>query len=163
MASQTLATTEALVIDGTNGVTRASREGFPEAPLSLGLAGAALVLTVFVVRRAPKWLPLILFAPAAFGLGHVFVARGDAPAHRRQIAAPIAKSLEALQTAAPWPIVPISIVREDDDVTFPLSRYAVPTRPPVDGGVQLSVQGASLPLGCQPSGAVVGCAPEPAR
>ena len=66
MASQTLATTEALVIDGTNGVTRASREGFPEASLSLGLAGAALVLSVFVVRRAPKWLPLILFAPAAF-------------------------------------------------------------------------------------------------
>lgn len=159
MPSQTLATTEALVIDGANGVTRASREGFPEATLSLGLFGAALIIAIVLVRRAPKWLPVILFAPAALGLFHVFVARGDAPASRGATAAPIKSSIEAIQAAAPWPIVPITVVRDEDDVTFPLSRYAVPVRPPSTIGVQLGVMGSALPLRCSVTGAVASCSP----
>lgn len=160
MASQTLATTEQLVIDGTNGVTRASREGFPESSLSFGIAAVALIAAIVLVRRAPKWLPLVVFAPAALGLFHVFLERGDAPMHRGAAAAPITATIEALEKNAPWPIFPVTVVREEDDVTFPLSRYAVPVRAPVDGGVHLGVIGTSLPLECRPTGYVVICSPK---
>lgn len=149
MASQTLVTTEQLVIDGTNGVTRASREGFPEATLSLGAFVFAVLVGAFLVRRAPKWLPLLLFVPAAFGLFQVFVARGDAPLRRGAVATQVSTSIDVLHDRAPWPIQSVALVREDDGVTFPLSRYAVPSRPPpTANAVQLEVRGTQLPLHC---------------
>jgi hypothetical protein len=151
-------TTEQLVIDGTNGVTRASREGFPEATWSLIAFVAAALVAAILVRRAPKWLPLLLFVPAAFGLFHVFIARGDAPLHRGATATQVSVSLDVLRERAPWPVQSVELVREDDDVTFPLSRYAVPARPPPSpGAVKLEVRGAQLPLHCRDEGARVIC------
>ncbi|MFT3707042.1 MAG: hypothetical protein QM817_05170 [Archangium sp.] len=150
MASTTLVTTEQLVIDGTNGVTRASREQFPEASYSLGAFVVAALIAAVLVRKAPKWLPVLLFVPAAFGLFHVFVARGDAPLHRGAVATQVSTSLDVLKDRAAWPVQSVALLREDDDVTFPLSRYAVPARPPVNAtAVQLEVRGTQLPLHCR--------------
>ncbi|MFO0593972.1 MAG: hypothetical protein U0228_01675 [Myxococcaceae bacterium] len=148
MASQTLSTTELLVIDGANGITRATREQFPDASWSLAVCLAALVASAWLARRAPRWIPFVLFLAAAPGLFHVFVARADAPLQRGATAAPIRQSLDELHRVAPWPNTPVTFSREEDDVTFPLTRYAVPARPPAANAVSLDVTGTRLPLRC---------------
>jgi hypothetical protein len=41
------------------------------------------------------------------------------------------------------------VVREDDDVLFPVGRYVLPSRPPVDAGVLLELRGPSLVTACR--------------
>jgi hypothetical protein len=155
--AQTLTTTEALVIDGPNGVTRASREQFPDAGLSAAVAVTGVLLGAVLVRRAPRWLPLLAALPATLGLWEVWVHRLDAPAHRAVPAEVLADSVATLRSAAPWPLVPVEVVKEGDDVTFPLSRYAVPERSAKGALLRLEVDGRTLPLSCrdEPGGRVV--------
>jgi len=49
-----------------------------------------------------------------------------------------------------WPRTSAQVVREDDDVLFPVGRYALPSRPPLgDAGVHLELRGPSLAPDCR--------------
>lgn len=155
-----LSTPESIVIDGANGVTREAREHFPSAGPALAVAVVALVIAAVVVRRGPRWLAAVVLVLAALpGLSHVLALRADAPLGRGAVAGTIAGTLAELQARAPWPRV--TLVREDDDVMFPLTRYAVPGRAPVDGGVELETRGAKLGEPCRVEGARVICGAGP--
>jgi hypothetical protein len=155
-----LSTPESIVIDGANGVTREAREHFPSAGLSLGVSVVVLLVAAVVLRRGPRWLVLVVLGLAALpGLVHVLALRADAPAGRGAVAGTIAGNLADLQARAPWPGV--TLVREDDDVMFPLTRYAVPGRARVDGGVELETRGAKLGEPCRVEGARVICGAGP--
>jgi hypothetical protein len=155
VSSDSLSTTEALVIHGANGVTRAAREGFPDAGWQGGVGLAALVLGLIVLRARGAWrrpaVTLALVAGGFAGLIQVALVRADAPVSRWMTVVPIRQSLETLAHLAPWPS-PVAFIREEDDVTFPLTRYAVPTRRPGPAAVTLDVRGSALPITCTPSG-----------
>lgn len=146
----TLSTTEALVIDGANGVTRASRESFPASGWAVFGAVAAALVLVAVRRWRARWtrfaLGVVLLVSASPGLVEVLGRRADAPASRWHAAEPIAASLEAVRAAVPWP-APIDVRHEADGVSFPFSRYAAPTR--ASGGRAVEVRGEALPLTCR--------------
>lgn len=160
MSSEGLSTTEALVIDGANGVTRAPRLGFPDAGWQLAL-GVVVLLAALVVGRTRLGsrravLAAVLLAGAGLGLVHVAVLRADAPLARWQAASPIVDSMESLARVTPWP-APIAFSREDDDVTFPLTRYAAPTRAAGTPAVTLDVRGTTFPVTCLAAGTSVTC------
>jgi hypothetical protein len=161
VGSQTLSTTESIVIDGANGITHATREGFPDAPVSLGVFVLGVLAAAALLRRAPKWVPLVLGLAALPGLFHVVWARADAPPHRAATAGTVDASLSAITGIVKWPTEKILVTREDDGVTFPLSRYAVPSRPPVSDALQLEVKDTTLPLWCSKTAAVVSCGAPP--
>ena len=48
-----------------------------------------------------------------------------------------------------WP-EPVAVVRDDDDVLFPLGRYAIPTRTALDAGVHtIELRGTRLSVTCR--------------
>jgi hypothetical protein len=127
-----LDTTESLVIHGANGVSQPPRPSWPWLSL-----GAVLLLAVVLRRTARKpsqhrtamcaALAMVLAGASMPGLWQVFVARADAPLKRTGAAAVIVQTLSELKQIAPWPAA-VAVSHEDDDVMFPLTRYAVPTR-----------------------------------
>ncbi|MFZ5441274.1 MAG: hypothetical protein ACOZQL_14800 [Myxococcota bacterium] len=158
---ETLSTPESIVIDGANGVRRDAREHFPHGAAALGVGVVVVVAAAVLWRRLPRWAMAVALGVAALpGLAHVLVLRADAPASRPALATTIASTLEDLQRQAPWPRV--KLVREDDDVLFPLTRYAVPGRaPPVGEAIELETRGARLGVPCRSEGARVVCGAGP--
>ena len=145
-----LSTPEAIVLDGANSVSGAPRAHFPEAALSLSLAGLALLVTVVAVRtkRAALVVPVMLGLAALPGLYAVAVQRADAPTKRAALTALVKVGVNDLKNQAAWPQASMQVVRDDDDVLFPLARYAWPSRPTVDGGVAIELRGSALMTAC---------------
>lgn len=150
-----LARAESILLDGANSVSGQSRQGFPSAGLSSGFAVGAFLVAVLLLRsRRPRWwLAVVLLAAAAPGAVCVLALRGDAPVRRGMLAARLEATLQNIEAVAPWPGAAVEVVHEDDDVLFPLGRYALPTRPKVTGpATQLELRGSALDVSC----AVVG-------
>ncbi len=151
-----LSRTEAILLDGANSVSGEPRAKFPSSALSSLAAGVALVVVFAWLRgRRPRWLlaALCLLA-AAPGAWCVLSLRGDAPLARPQAAARLTQTLETLERVAPWPTTPVRIAHEDDDVLFPLGRYAWPSRPQPSGdAARLELRGDALEANCAPSAA----------
>ncbi len=147
-----LDTAESVVIDGANGVTQAPRQHFPEAGWAIGAAVIVAALTL-MLRRARAAMAIrvvsgLLLLGSAPGLIQVFGARADAPLHRPRVAEAVRSTLNTLAAAAPWP-APIEVVREDDDVLFPLGRYAVPVRARSrPQALEVIIRGSRLQLSC---------------
>jgi len=150
-----LTTPESVVLDGANGVSLEPRQHFPQGPLSLafGALTVVVVLMVFRLERSRGAIAGLLLGAALPGLWLVVATRADAPLRRVAMTAPIRSSLAEVMSKVPWPRTPVTVLPEDDDVLFPLLRYALPTRPTFDGGaLQLEVRGHSLPVRCQAVG-----------
>lgn len=145
--SSALATPETIVIDGANGVTRAPREHFPNAGWELLIALVATGVAL-VFRKNRRVLPALLLIAALPGFLHVFWKRADAPLNRGSLAAQVRSTMREFAKFAPWPRDAVKVVHEDDDVLFPLLRYARPTRPSSDGGITMEVRGSSLRVKC---------------
>ncbi|MBL8936810.1 MAG: hypothetical protein JNM69_19780 [Archangium sp.] len=145
-----LSTPEAIVLDGANSVSGAPRAHFPEAAFSLSLAAVALLVTVVAVRtkRAALVVPVVLGLAALPGLFALVVQRADAPMNRAALTALVKVGVNDLKAQAAWPQAAVQVVRDDDDVLFPLARYAWPSRPTVDGGVALELRGSALITAC---------------
>lgn len=154
MADHPLATPESILIDGPNGVTGAPRAGFPERAPSLGLGLVVALLVALLLRtRAPRGLLVVLLAMGA-GPGLVALSlRADAPHRRGALAAVVSAGLSDLARVAPGPVAPVTLVRDDADVLFPLSRYTWPSRPVEDAGTSLHIdlRGPSLTTACRAS------------
>ena len=150
-----LSTTESIVIDGANGVTSAPRAHFPEAAWFLALA----VIVAVVVRlvRRPVVTAAVLVVAAIPGFVHVLALRGDALLRRPAMADSIRTTLTDLQRRAPWPAV--TVVREDDDVLFPLGRYALPSR--TGGQVELELRAGPVGQVCRQEAQRVICGAGP--
>lgn len=149
-----LATPEALVLDGANGVSGQPRRDFPDAAPATALALTVAVLAAVVLRS--RWgrslLPGALLLTALPGAWCVLVTRADAPPARGALAATVSSSLAEVQASAPWPHGAVRVAHEDDDVLFPLGRYALPSRPEVAApAVTLELRGASLGVRCAPA------------
>lgn len=145
-----LSTPEAIMLDGANSVTGAPRAHFPEAAWSLSVAGLALLVTVVAVRtrRAALVVPVVLGLAAIPGVYALMVQRADAPMNRAGLTALVQVGVQDLKAQAAWPQAPMQVVRDDDDVLFPLARYAWPSRPAVDGGVAFELRGSTLITAC---------------
>lgn len=157
-ASFPLSTPESIVLDGANSVTGAPRQHFPDAPLSLGLAAVVLIATFVALRT--RWarvvVPVLLLVAAVPGLSAVLFLRADAPGRRAPLTALVRVGVNDLQRVARWPDQAVRVTRDDDDVLFPLARYAWPSRPvALDGGVEVELRGSSLMTACRHD-AVVG-------
>ena len=146
-ATSALATSESILLDGANGVSSAPRAHFPEAAWCLALA----VVTVVVVRvvKRPAVALVLLGLGAIPGLVHVLALRADAPIHRGVMTSAIRTTLDDLQTRVPWPQSQVKVVHEEDDVLFPLGRYALPSRPEPDGGLELELRAGPLGQPCR--------------
>ena len=124
-----LETAEAIVLDGANGVTGAPRAQFPHGPEMFGVAiVVAWGLWALQRRRLGRGAAIVMILAAVPGLFQVLHTRADSPSRRSEMAAAIQVTLSDLQTRVPWPKVRPRIVREEDDVLFPLGRYALPER-----------------------------------
>lgn len=141
---------EWVVRDGANGVGTAPRESFPTPLPSLAVAGLAFVLALALLKaRRPAWLLGALLLAVLPGAVLIFAVRADAPLKRGELAANERSAIEAMHKKAPWPATRVRVVREDDDVVFPLGRYAFPSRPTTDAPqVELELLGTSLSLQC---------------
>lgn len=135
-----------ILIDGANGVTTAPRAHFPQA--GLWLAVAVIVAVVVRVVKRPAVVAVLLVLGALPGLVHVLALRADAPLQRPAMTEAIGVTLGDLQQRVPWPQRQVKVVREEDDVLFPLGRYALPSRPEVSGAA------TELELGAGPLGQV---------
>lgn len=139
------------MLDGANSVTGAPRQHFPDATFGFAVGAVALVATFLLLRT--RWarvaVPVVLLLGALPGAVEVLLRRADAPASRASLAARVQVSVEDLERLAKWPDQPVSVVRDDDDVLFPLARYAWPSRPEVDGGVQVELRGGVLTTACR--------------
>lgn len=144
----TLVSPEAIVIDGANGVTQAPRQHFPDAMVEGGVAVFAVLVALVLRRFAARAVPLVLVALAVPGFLHVFVWRGDAPGKRGELSREVSETMVEFARVAPWPAARVNVVYEEDDVLFPLLRYARPTREAADGGVALEVIGTNLQMTC---------------
>jgi hypothetical protein len=147
-----LTTPESVVLDGANGVSLEPRQHFPQGPLSLAFGALTLVvvLLVFRLKRSRGAVAGLLLGTALPGLWLVVATRADAPLRRVAMTAPLRSSLAEVMSKVPWPRTPVTVLAEEDDVLFPLVRYALPTRPRLDAGaLELEVRGHSLPLRCQ--------------
>lgn len=141
----TLVTSESILIDGANGVTSAPRAHFPHAGIFIAIA--LVVAVIFRVVKRPRILFALLAAGALPGAVHVLVLRGDAPLRRGGMAEAVRVTLRDLQNRVPWPGSKVSVVREDDDVLFPLGRYALPSRN--TGPVELELRSGVLGQVCR--------------
>lgn len=152
-----LSTAESVVLDGANAVTHAPRMHFPQGGPFVAFAVIVVVVARALFTRGPKWaLPVLLGIAALPGLYEVLVARPDAPMHRAEMTAEIASTLGAMQRLAPWPGSVAG--EEDDDVLFPLSRYAIPGRKPLGvPGPILETHGSKLDVPCTVDGRHVRC------
>jgi hypothetical protein len=142
---------EAILLDGANSVSGQPRAQFPARVGSSTLAVVVLVLALaWLRRRRPAWLlPALALLAAVPGAVCVSALRGDAPLRRSDTAAALVATLSTLQREAPWPGTPVAIDHEDDDVLFPLGRYAWPSRPPVERpAVRLELRGGALNVAC---------------
>lgn len=146
-----LETVESIIIDGANGISGAPRAHFPDAILALVLAVAAGAMSLGLLRLGRRGPVLALLLVAAVpGLWALVVRRADAPAKRSAAAVTIVSTLKELEARAPWPGVAVHVVREDDDVLFPLGRYALPGRPPSSGpSIEVELRGTLLGQGCR--------------
>lgn len=158
--SSVLATSESILIDGANGVTSAPRAHFPLGGLWLGLAIVVAVAARWV--KKPTLAVAFLIAGGLPGLVHVLVLRADAPLARGAMTASIGTTLGELQTRVPWPASQVVVVREDDDVLFPIGRYALPSRSSRaesrDAGViELELRGGPLGSACRQDAQRVTC------
>lgn len=143
-ASSALATPEAVLLDGANGVTNAPREHFPDATVMLGIAVAVAVSARWI--RKPAFVAALLLGASVPGFVHVLALRGDAPLNRGASTSAITTSLADLQRRLPWPQTSVKVVHEEDDVLFPLGRYALPSRPE-PAGTPLELELGVGPLG----------------
>jgi len=144
-ATSALATSESILLDGANGVSSAPRAHFPQAAGWLALA-VVVAVVVRVVKKPAVAVGLLALA-AIPGLVHVLALRADAPLHRGAMAESIRVTLGDLQTRVPWPQSQVNVVHEEDDVLFPLGRYALPSRPVPDGGASIDLELRAGPLG----------------
>lgn len=135
-----------ILIDGANGVTTAPRAHFPQA--SWWLVVAVIVAVVTRVVKRPAVVAALLVVAAVPGFVHVLALRADAPLQRPAMTEAIGVTLRDLQQRVPWPAQQVKVVREEDDVLFPLGRYALPSRPEVSGAA------LELELGAGPFGQV---------
>lgn len=158
-APTALLTTESVLIDGANGVTSASRAHFPEGGAFLVVALVVAVLARVVKR--PAVLSGVLLIAVLPGLVHVLVLRADAPLKRGAMTDSIGVTLADLQTRAPWPQSQAQVIREEDDVLFPLGRYALPSRPVVDGGIAVELLAGPVGQPCRLEGQLVTCGVRP--
>lgn len=150
-----LASPEAIVLDGANGVGGAPRRGFPDAGLTSAISVAAVVAAVFLLRRSQKALAIALLLAAVPGALCVLLLRADAPLSRPALAREVSEAIQRVKARAPWPGV-VEVTHEDDDVLFPIGRYAVPSRPPAaPGALQLELRGDGLDVTCVGSPTVV--------
>ena len=154
-APTALATTESIVIDGANGVTSASRAHFPEGVVFLAVAVIVVVLARVVKR--PAVITGLLLVAALPGLVHVLALRADAPFKRSAMTDSIGVTLGDLQTRAPWPQSHAQVIREADDVAFALGRYALPSRPVLDGGIAVELLPGPVGQPCRFEGQVLTC------
>lgn len=119
------------------------------------VAGVAMALALGVLRtqaagRARGWLLAGLLTLGALpGLWQVLTQRADAPPSRGELAGEVREAVAAVQAEVGWPRTRARVVREDDDVLFPVGRYALPSRPPLDAGVLLELRGPSLRAACR--------------
>ncbi len=144
------------MIDGANGVTTAPRAHFPQAGVWLALAVIVAVL-VRVVKR-PAIIAGVLAVAAVPGFVHVLALRADAPLQRPALTSAIGTTLRDLQQRAPWPERQVEVVKEEDDVLFPLGRYALPSRPEVSGtAIELELGAGPLGAACRQQDARVSC------
>ncbi len=132
------------MLDGANAVTGAPRAHFPDALLSGGIAAIAFIAALFLWRKRPAWIWALLAMAALPGLWVVVAVRADGPVQRLALASTIEGTLSELQSHTPN----ARIVREDDDVLFPLTRYAAPTRHGRTGP-ELEVRGSALKAQCR--------------
>ena len=147
-ATSALATSESILVDGANGVTSAPRAHFPE--MGVWLAVAVVVAVVVRVVKRPAVAVVLLLLGAIPGFVHVLALRADAPFTRAVMTESIRTTLGDLQTRVPWPQSRVQVVREEDDVLFPLGRYALPSRPVPDGGaIELELRGGPLGQTCR--------------
>ncbi|MDP1823931.1 MAG: hypothetical protein Q8L48_11840 [Archangium sp.] len=152
-----LATCESILIDGANGVTSAPRAHFPQAGLWLAVA-IAVAVVVRLVRR-PAVAVALLALGSLPGLVHVLVLRADAPFARVAMTDSIKVTLDDLQTRVPWPQSQVTVVREEDDVLFPLGRYALPSR--TRGPLELVIGAGPMGQTCQRESQRVTCGVTP--
>lgn len=157
--SSELGTTESILIDGANGVTSAPRAHFPQAAWWLGLA--VIVAVVVRVVKRPAVVAGLLVLAALPGFVHVLALRADAPLKRPASTGAIGVTLGELQQRVPWPQSQVKVVREEDDVLFPLGRYALPSRPEVDGGLELELGAGPLGQACRQQEQRVSCGVAP--
>lgn len=143
-SSTALATPEAVLIDGANGVTSAPRQHFPDATVMLAIALTAAVAVRWI--KKPALVAALLLGASVPGFVHVLALRGDAPMKRGAAARAITTTLSELQTRLPWPQTSVKVVHEEDDVLFPLGRYALPSRKD-PSGTPLELELGAGPLG----------------
>lgn len=145
----TLDSAESIIIDGANGVTHAPRQHFPDMGWSWVFFALAIIATLSRRRNARWLLPAMLLAATGPGLLQVLVLRADAPLRRGALAKQVEGTLTEIERVAKWP-KPVHVGRDDDDVLFPLGRYAVPTRTESGPGVQeLELRGTVLSARCR--------------
>lgn len=152
----TLATSESILIDGANGVTSAPRAHFPHGGLWLSVA--FIVVVVARLLKRPALTVVLLLLAAVPGLIHVIALRGDAPVQRGALADSIASTLGSMQTQLAWPKREVSVVREDD-LLFPLGRYALPNR--TVGPLEVELRNGPLGQGCREEAQRVICGAGP--
>lgn len=145
-----LETSEGILLDGANSVSGQSRAGFPNGLLFSGLALAAFCAALVLLRRGrPKVVSLVLLAAAIPGAVFVLALRADALHRRGELAASVSRAVAEVQREAPWPSTAVQMTHEDDDVVFPIGRYALPSRPEVSPSVRLELRGGSLSFACR--------------
>ncbi len=152
----TLATSESILIDGANAVTSAPRAHFPHGGLWLSLA--LVVLVVVRLLKRPALTVVLLLLAAVPGFIHVLALRADALVQRRELTSSIATTLSSMQTQLPWPQRQVSVVREDD-LFFPLGRYALPSR--TVGPVEVELRNGPLGSVCREEAQRVICGSAP--
>lgn len=156
-ATSALATSESILIDGANGVTSAPRAHFPQA--GVWLAVAIVVAVVVRLVKRPVVAVALLVLGSLPGLVHVLALRADAPLARGAMTDSIKVTLGDLQTRVPWPQSQVTVVREEDDVLFPLGRYALPSR--TGGPLELVLGTGPVGQGCRQEGQRVTCGGTP--
>ena len=123
-------------------MTTAPRQHFPEG--TWFLVGAVVIALVVRFMKKPAVVVALLALAAIPGFVHVLAFRADAPAKRWASTEPIARTLNELHAKAPWPVTPVKVVREDDEL-FPLGRYAFPNRVDVIGTpLELELRGGVI-------------------
>lgn len=157
----TLGSPEAIVIDGANGVTQAPRQHFPHAAQEFSVAVLAVLVALVLRRVASRWVPVLLVALAVPGFLHVFAWRGDAPGKRSELSREVRETMAEFARVAPWPSARVNVTYEEDDVLFPLLRYARPTREVFDGGTALEVVGTNLQMTCAEKAVRIVCGDTP--
>ena len=114
-----------------------------------------LALTLALKSQRRRLVPVLLLLSAGPGLLQVLVKRADAPTRRAAMAAQISATVSELQARSGWPL-PVAVVRDDDDVLYPLGVYAMPTRAAPDAGVRsIELRGTRVTVTCRGNAPIV--------